>query len=103
MGAFASFADLFKWFAGLFGKMISTRAGGWIASALLFLGLSFTSYKFAVAPFRQLIQDTMGGGGDLIAWAGFLGIDKAVTIVLSAIGVKYGVQSVRAVLTKGAA
>src|SRR6185437_2050263 len=60
MGAFASLADILKWFGGLFGKMISTRLGGWIASALLVLGLSWTSYKFAVAPFKDLISGAMG-------------------------------------------
>jgi len=101
MGAFASLADLLKSFGGLLGKMFSTRLGGWIASALLFFGLSWTTYTFAVEPFRDLIAQSMGGGGQFVAWAGFLGIDRAVTIVLSAIGVKYGVSAAKVALTRG--
>lgn len=94
---------LLRGLAGIFGKMFSTRLGGWIASALLTLGISVTTYKFAVAPFRDLIAGSMGSGGQFVAWAGFLGIDKAVTIVLSAIGVRYGLSAARVALTKGAA
>lgn len=89
--------------AAIIGKMFSIRLGAWFASGLLWLGLSYTTYHFAVAPFRALVQQSMGQGGILLGWAGFLGVDQAVTIVLSAIGVKYGIAGARAFLTKNAA
>lgn len=86
--------------AGL-SKLINSKAGGWIASILLFFGISITSYHFGVAPFRDMMSQWMGGAGFLLNWIGYFRIDQAMTITLSAIGAKYAVGGARAILTKG--
>lgn len=76
------------------------KLGPLVASILLWFGLSITSYKFGVAPFRTLIANEFGGAGFLVDWMGFFGVDQAITITLSAITAKYAVQGARAFLTK---
>ena len=84
-------------------RMFSSRMGLFISSALVWLGLSVTSYKFAVAPFTSLISGQLGSAGFLVNWMGFFGVDKAITIVLSAIAAKYAIAGAKVALTKRAA
>ena len=84
-------------------KVFSSRMGVFIASALVWLGLSYTSYTFGVAPFRTLIFNEFSQAGFLINWMGFFGVDKAVTIILSAVTAKYAVAGAKVALTKRAA
>lgn len=90
---------LVAWILGL----LESRIGSIVISALLALGLSFTTYKFSVAPLLSWVQGAVGGiPGTGIAVLGFLGVDKAITMILSAVSSKYAVQGARAALTRKA-
>ncbi|MCU1145202.1 DUF2523 domain-containing protein [Stenotrophomonas maltophilia] len=70
--------------AGL-SRLFGTRVGQWILSALAFLGLNFVAQEFAVTPLLDQIKGSINGApGDILAWLGFLNVDKYVTLVLSA-------------------
>lgn len=84
----------------LLAKVFSSRIGGWIIAALVWLGLSVTTYKFGVTQFESLISSQLGSAGFLVNWMGFFGVDKAVTIVLSAIAAKYATGAAKVALTK---
>lgn len=82
---------LIAWLLGA----LESSIGSIIISALVTLGFSFTTYKFAVQPFRAMVQGYLSSGGSqLTAIIGFLGIDQCVTMVLSAIAARYAVSSV---------
>jgi len=70
--------------AGL-SRLFGTRVGQWILSALAFLGLNFVAQEFAVTPLLDQIKSSISGApGDILAWIGFLNVDKYVTLLLSA-------------------
>ncbi|MBH1552422.1 DUF2523 domain-containing protein [Stenotrophomonas maltophilia] len=70
--------------AGL-SRLFGTRLGQWLLSALAFLGINFMTQKFAVDPLLGQIKASMAGApGDIVAWLGYLNVDKYVTLVLSA-------------------
>jgi hypothetical protein len=81
-------------------KVLGSRIGGWIVTALLWLGISLTTYKFGVDGFKSLISGEFSHADFLVNWIGFFGIDQAITIVLSAIASKYAVQGAKIALTK---
>ena len=83
----------------MWGKILQF-AGPLIAQVLVFFGLSLTTYHFAVAPFRSLLANQLGSAGFLVNWIGFFGVDKAITIVLSAIAAKFAIGGAKAALTK---
>ncbi|MDR3443706.1 DUF2523 family protein [Dyella sp.] len=88
---------LVAWLLGV----LETRIGSIVISALLSLGLSFTTYKFSVGPIQSWIQTSVGGIPAVgIQVLGFLGVDKAITMVLSAVAARYAVQGARAALTR---
>lgn len=71
-------------------RILAVRLVGLAVTTLLGLGLSFTSYKFGVAPFRDMISSHLAtAGASVLNWLGFLGVDAFITIILSAITVKY--------------
>lgn len=84
----------------LFALIMKSRIGGWIVAGLIWLGISITTYKFGVQPFTAAISNMLGGAGFLVNWMGFFGVDKAVTIVLSAIAAKYATGAAKVALTK---
>lgn len=70
--------------AGL-SRLVGTRLGQWVLSALAFLGINFMTQKFAVDPLLAQIKSSVAGApGEIVAWLGFLNVDKYVTLVLSA-------------------
>lgn len=76
---------LIAWLARVF----STRLGSWIAGAFVFLGLSLGTQEFAIAPLRAYIETAWAGvGADIAAWLGAFNIDRAITILLSAIAAR---------------
>jgi len=67
------------------GEMLLSVIGQLVISALISLGLGFATS--AVASYVNLganIKTVMAGAGPLYAYIGFLRIDTAITIVLSA-------------------
>jgi len=83
-----------------FAAIMRSRVGGWTVAALVWLGLSITTYKFGVDGFKSLIANEFSHADFLVNWIGFFGIDQAVTIVLSAIAAKYAAQGAKIALTK---
>lgn len=83
-------------------KVFKSRFGGFIVSALLWLGISLTTYKFGVQGFKTLIANEFSRADFLVNWMGFFGVDQAITIVLSAIAAKYAAQGAKIALTKRA-
>lgn len=88
--------------AGWLVKVLNSRIGGIIVSAMLFLGISMTTYTFGVTQFESLIQNELSGAGFLVDWMGFFAVDKAITIVLSAIAAKYATGAAKVAITKRA-
>lgn len=86
--------------ASLLVKVFSSRIGLFIGSALVWLGLSYTSYSFGVTPFKSVISTEFQQTGFIMNWLGFFGVDKAVTIILSAVAAKYAVAGAKVALTK---
>lgn len=79
--------------AWLMGALEST-AGSIIISSMLSLGLSFASYTFGVGPLRSMISSQLGGSGAyFVNILGWLGVDKAITMILSAYAAKWTTQS----------
>lgn len=88
--------------------LLLSRAGLFIASALAWLGLNFGTMKVVVGPvINQLRGFTTGisaGGSDIAVlaqqWAGVMQVDRAVTMIISAVVVKHAVMQGRLFLFK---
>ena len=66
-------------------RLFASRAGGWLANALLFIGIGFATKEAVVDPIMGYLQDGFGGlPAVAAAWAGFFNIDKYCSIVASA-------------------
>lgn len=78
-----------SWIVAIFSRVIASRIGSWIISALLFLGLSFGTQTLAVAPLTSLIRTYWASiGSDIVQWLTYCNIDRAITITLSAIAAR---------------
>lgn len=79
------------WLGAALSSLFASRIGQWVASAMVFLGLSFAVSKFAVGPILGQIQAVASGlAGDALGWLAFFNVDKYVTIILSAYAVGAG-------------
>lgn len=77
-------------------SMLGTYGGNIVARVMVALGLGYVTYNFSVQPLRQLMIDQLSSmPAQAIQIVGFLGIDKAITIVLSAVVAKYAVSGVK--------
>lgn len=66
-------------------RLIASRAGQWVLQILLFFGIQFVSSKFVAGPIKAGLSAAFGGvTSDVLAWIGFLNVDTALTIILSA-------------------
>jgi len=82
---------LIAWLLGV----LETRIGSIVVSALLSLGFSFVTYKFTAQPFLTMIRNYMSSGGQqFLQVMGFIGVDQCVTMVFSAIAMRYAVSGV---------
>jgi len=81
-------------------RLVSSRAGAWFLSALGFAGLSMASHSFVVTPLLDQIISYAGATGDAIQWLSFFNFDKAITILASAVTVKYSMQAGKAFFKK---
>lgn len=84
------------------GRMLLLSAGEMVIRGLVGAGVGLASYKFVVTPVRTEIASRFAGAGDLAAYVGWLGIDMAVTIVLSALIGRSAVNASKAFFTKRA-
>lgn len=89
------------------GTLFRSRLGLFIASGMLWLGINFATIKIAVEPALDLLygyaQGGAGGGQFAAAamqWMGVMNLDKAITMVGSAVMMKHGVMRGRLYLFK---
>lgn len=76
--------------------MVKNRVGFWIASALASLGLTLAVQTFAMGPALNMVQQYWGGiPGDVAAWMVYLGVDRMITIILSAYAAASMMSAVR--------
>lgn len=80
------------------GRLFATKIGGWVATALVALGLHFVVTGNLIELAADQVASAMGGlGGPAAQWFGVLNIAAYVSIILSAYGAG-GIK--RAVLAK---
>ncbi|MBE1163036.1 DUF2523 family protein [Dyella acidiphila] len=73
---------------------LETTVGSIIISALLTLGISFVSYKFTVAPIKQQLMNVLSGvPAEFLNILGWIRLDVACTMVLSAYAARWAVGS----------
>jgi mannose/fructose/N-acetylgalactosamine-specific phosphotransferase system component IID len=82
--------------------MLLTYVGELAVRALVGAAVGLTTYKFVVSPVRAAIAARFSAAGDLAGYVGYLGIDAAVTIVLSAIVGRMAVNASKAFFVKKA-
>lgn len=86
--------------------MLFTQGGRLIVGALSFLGLQFATYSGVVQPALDQVAAMMQGapagdfGAAALAWMGVLNIDKAVSMIVSAVVTKRAISAARMFLTK---
>lgn len=70
------------------------KVGWFILRAFAFLGIALTTYQLLVEPLITNARNAWSGmPAELLAWVGLFGLDKVVTILLSA----YGIAAVKRV------
>lgn len=78
-------APLIAGLTGAVGRLVASRVGMWVVSALGFLGLSFATQTIAIEPILSQLQSSMAGvSGDIAQWMGVLKLDQYVSIIVSA-------------------
>lgn len=94
----AFLAPLIAALVAAFSRVIATRIGQWLLSAMVFFGLAWTTQHVVMDTVMNQVASHMGGvSGDLAQWMGVMRLDSYVSIVLSA----YTVGTVkRAVLAR---
>lgn len=69
-----------------FARMIGRNLMHWATGLLTFLGISFVSYSAIVEPIMDWFQAKLADlPSSITAWMGALGIDVALTILMSAL------------------
>lgn len=68
------------------GEMLLSTIGQMVLSGLVAAGIGFASHSAvsAVIPGMDEMQAMLGQAGPLLPWIGYFGIDKAMTVVMSA-------------------
>lgn len=90
-------APLIAGLVAAFSRVIFSRAGAWIAAAMVFLGLELVAYQVAIAPLRQAVADKFAAlPASILEWMGVLNLDLYATIVISA----YAASAVKRVLLR---
>lgn len=83
---------------------ITMLIGSWVGRALLALGISFVTYKGASAAIASVktlvIQRFNGMPVDVLNLVGFLALDKAITIILSAYLFRVSIRAAGGVVKK---
>jgi hypothetical protein len=84
------------------GRLLLTVGGEILIRAFVGAGIGMATYALQVNVVRPLIAARFAAAGPLADYIGFLGIDVAVTIVLSALAGKAAVSGSKAFFTKRA-
>lgn len=89
------------------GWLFKSRLGLFISSAMVWLGINFATIKLAIEPaIDQLEQFAQSGapGGEMgqaaMQWAGMMNLDRALTMIVSAIVAKHAIMQGRLFLFK---
>lgn len=82
------------------GSLLATVAGELAVRALIGVGIGFATYTVAIDPAKAWITNTLNGAGPLVGYIGWFGLDKAMTIVLSAWAGRIATDSAKAYLVK---
>ena len=86
---------------GAIGWLLKNKLGQWIASSLIWLGISYGTQKLVIGPALDQIRGYMTGfSGDLLQWLGLLQFDRAVTMILGAMATKAGLAAAKVFLAK---
>lgn len=88
--------------------LFKTRLGLFIATAMLWLGINFGTMKMVVEPALDLLYGFVNGGGGAggqfgaaaMQWMGVMNLDRAVTMIGSAVLIKKAMLSGRLFLFK---
>lgn len=80
--------------------MLASIIGELAIRAVLALGIGFATYKTVVEPVRGLISTRLHSAGVLADYVGWLGIDVAITIVLSAVIARAATNALKAHIVK---
>lgn len=90
-----------------FGWLAKSRTGLFLTSAMVWLGINFGTVKLAIEPaIDQLEQFAAQGaatgqyGPMAVQWAGMLNLDKALTMIVSAVIAKHAIMQGRLFLFK---
>lgn len=82
---------IIAWVLAGLSRLFASRAGQWVTSILVFLGLEMAVREVAVEPIIAQIQTVASGlAGDAVAWLAFFNLDRYITIVISAYAVASG-------------
>lgn len=91
------------------GNLVRSNVGQWVLLGLLWLGLSFGTHEILIQPTLDFIEDhmTANAGGDefavaMRAWLGVMGFDKAVSMIVSAYGIRKAAQAGKVFLKRAA-
>lgn len=91
-----------------FSWLIRSRIGLWIMTAMTWLGINWGSMKLVVEPAIDVLKNSAhafgSGSGQLgaaaLAWGGVLNLDKAITMIISAVVTKKAIMAGRLFLFK---
>lgn len=65
--------------------LFRSKIGSWFAAALLFFGIELATSAFVVEPLRDYVVGAFAGmPATVLEWAGFLQIDRYISIIFSA-------------------
>lgn len=78
-------------------RVLAWALGNFLGRVLVGAGLALVTYKFAVDPlFDQIESLVVSNAGQLaLDWFGFFKIDKAITVIGSAYGIRVAAKSVK--------
>lgn len=81
-----------------FSRLISSRAGHWVAAALATIGLQFAVYEIGIQPFLDYMTNHLDTApAALIEWLGFAWVDRGLSLILSAIAAAFGLNAAKRV------
>lgn len=91
-----------------FSWLIRSRIGLWVMTAMTWLGINWGTIKLVIEPAIDVLKDSAqaygSGSGEMgataVAWAGVMNLDKALTMVISAVATKHAILNGRLFLFK---
>ena len=89
------------WVVTGLGRLFGSRIGQWVAAALAYFGLAFATQTVVMGPVIDQLEGYMQGvSGDAVEWLGYLNFDKACSMILSALAIRFGIQTAKTFLAR---